>query len=673
MKKKSSAALCVLMCVVLVLGTFAACGVKQKNNPEDATTLAPDESWYAGEDQTYAPVNITSMELADLVNEALGAEAANFNGDLNTLTNEQKARVTQLATQKGYTVTEDQSGNTLIQKEDVPTTPAEQGEVNNILSSASVSDLSNLSPSEYSRVSKVAKDNGATAVSKEDGSVEIVKPVTTTAPRRVTTTARGATPGSSASAGTTAANHTTAKPETTKKNQNTDLPSYQPLPTAAPAPVGTTLSSAQYAKPAWVTTESFATNTVLNNIAMTKDGGVVTAGTGIGSEDSAAGESVGAIAKYDKNGKQLWKDTIKGDNAVTFNDVAVLTDGSIIAVGDTLATNLVQDSAYKCKDTVEAVIVKYSASGNRQWIKIYGGSGSDSFNSVAATPDGGFVAGGGSSSVDLDMKNVGVNGASKAFCFKFDANGGIAWKTAAAGSRHCSFDGLAVNSAGTIFASVTAYCNDGDFASLSGTRANRRYSVAMSLTPAGQIAWATAICDNGAIHTASVAVSPDGGCVLAGFYSCNKEGNTMFLKGIYNGGNLGTYDALAVKFNSRGGVVWITPLIGFESDYIYDIAPVKDGYAVAGYSKSTNRDFGGNNSGNYDGFMYIIGEYGDKQTRSAFGGSNSDTPRGICTDGANTVYVCGMTNSGDGFFASAPAKGSDEKGVGLIASFEVTR
>ena len=673
MKKKSSAALCVLMCVMLVLSTFAACSVKRKNTDEDATTLAPEENWYAGVDQTYAPVNITSMELADLVNEALGAEAANFNGDLNTLTGEQKARVTQLAEQKGYTVTQDASGNTIIQKEDLPTEPAKQEEVNNILSSASVSDLSNLSPSDYSRVYQAAKENGATAVSKEDGSVEIVKTATTTArvtapvSRRVTTTAGGS--------GTTAGNHTTLKPAetTTRHGQSTALPTYRPVPTSPPLPAGTTLSSAQYAQPAWVTTTSMGTNTVLNHIAMAKDGGVVTAGTAIGEADSGAADGTGVIVKFDAKGKQLWKDSVVGNMSVTFNDVAVLTDGSVIAVGETIATNLVPDSAYKCKDTVEGLLVKYSASGSRQWIKIIGGSGDDEFYSVAATPDGGFVAGGSSNSVDLDMKGVGTNGSIKAFCYKFDANGNIAWKTAVAGSRHCAVDGLAANSAGTVFASVTAYCADGDFASLANVRDNRRYSVAMSLTPAGQIAWATAICDNGTVHTPSVAVSPDGGCVLAGFYSCNKEGNTMFLKGIYNGGNIGTYDGLAVKFNSKGGVAWVTTLIGFESDYIYDIAPVKDGYAVAGYSKSSNRDFGATNNGNYDGYMYVIGEYGDKQTRSSFGGSESDTPRGVCTDGENKIYVCGMTNSGDGFFASAPVKGAANKGVGLIASFDITR
>ena len=100
---------------------------------------------------------------------------------------------------------------------------------------------------------------------------------------------------------------------------------------------------------------------------------------------------------------------------------------------------------------------------------------------------------------------------------------------------------------------------------------------------------------------------------------------------------------------------------------------MKDGYAVAGYSKSSNRDFGAANNGNYDGYMYILGEHGDKQTRSSFGGSDSDTPRGVCTDGANKVYVCGMTNSGDGFFASAPVKGAANKGVGMVASFDVTR
>ena len=132
------------------------------------------------------------------------------------LTGEQKARVEQLAEQKGYTVTKDASGNTVIQKEDLPTEPAKQEDVNNILSSASVSDLSNVSPSDYSRIYQAAKDNGATAVSKPDGSVEIVQTVPTTVPpRRVTTTAPGGRGTTAGTPGTAAPNPTTAKPVAT--------------------------------------------------------------------------------------------------------------------------------------------------------------------------------------------------------------------------------------------------------------------------------------------------------------------------------------------------------------------------------------------------------------------------------------------------------------------------
>ena len=57
-------------------------------------------------------LGINSIELADLVNEALGEEAKDFKGDLNTLTPEQIQKVENLAADKGLIIDKDEGGNT---------------------------------------------------------------------------------------------------------------------------------------------------------------------------------------------------------------------------------------------------------------------------------------------------------------------------------------------------------------------------------------------------------------------------------------------------------------------------------------------------------------------------------------------------------------------------------
>ena len=115
----------------------------------------------------------------------------------------------------------------------------------------------------------------------------------------------------------------------------------------------------------------------------------------------------------------------------------------------------------------------------------------------------------------------------------------------------------------------------------------------------------------------------------------------------------------------------MTPLIGFESDYVKDIVKIKGGYAVTGYTTSSNRDFPVSNKGDNDIFIYTFNEYGTKKNIYSLGGSASDNSFGICSDGSESVYICGSTNSGDGYFAECSAKGSEGTAVGFISRFEL--
>ena len=121
MKNKFTSRLCVFMCFILILSTFAACSIKKDNDTTTTAPVIPNNEWVPGID-TYVPVTITDVELVQLVSEALGDEASGFNGDLNTLTPEQLEKVEDLANDKGLVVEKDENNNTVIKKEDVPAT-----------------------------------------------------------------------------------------------------------------------------------------------------------------------------------------------------------------------------------------------------------------------------------------------------------------------------------------------------------------------------------------------------------------------------------------------------------------------------------------------------------------------------------------------------------------------
>ena len=71
MKNKLTSKLCVFMCFVLILSTFAACSIKQNDDNSTTAPVIPNNEWVGGID-TYVPVTITNVELVELVSEALG-------------------------------------------------------------------------------------------------------------------------------------------------------------------------------------------------------------------------------------------------------------------------------------------------------------------------------------------------------------------------------------------------------------------------------------------------------------------------------------------------------------------------------------------------------------------------------------------------------------------------
>lgn len=681
MKKKYTSRLAAIMCLVLLISSFAACSIKEGGLDSTVPTVNPNQdSWYAN--GVYEPVTITDVELVQLVNDALGSEAAGWDGNLGSLTNEQLEKVEQAAQNQGLIVEKDESGNTVIKKEEIPTTQATPEEVTNIMNKVSVQDMSNVSPSQYVEISKVAASNNMAAVTKPGSSeVVIVKPVPTSQapvnpnnpsnpvnPNNPSNPVNPNNPTQSQKPTQAPTQAPTFKPNQTEKPavQGTTSvyvpPTNKPVPTIAPtkAPMPTFSN-------AWVSTYGDTRNDIFYSSEIFEKG-VVTVGVTYPKDGSKTSAHI--IAYNDKN-KKLWEDVITGDNVTTFEDVTVLSDGSIVAVGYTRSkVNLegFTDADFKCKGTIEGIAVKYNKNGDIVWRKVYGGSAGDMIYAVTATPDGGFVLGGKSESTDADLKGLGTLKI-KAFMLKCDTNGNVQWGQALSGSKHSAVEDLTSNSAGEIYATIDARTGDGEYASIEGAQTAKRTTVVAKLNPNGAIAWSRCFWDTGRTELYSIETTSDGGCIIAGQYTAAAGGTEGSFKDFHNGGN---FDCMIIKMNPNGVVNWMTPIIGFESDFASSIVKIRGGYAVTGYTTSSNRDFPISNKGDNDIFIYTIDEYGAKKNIYSLGGSASDNACGICSDGNDSVYICGSTNSGDGYFAECSAKGNENVAVGFISRFALS-
>lgn len=627
MKNKFSSVIALALCFVLVITIFTACSNREKVTDSTTTTGV---TWAPGEG-SYQPVEIGDGELAEIVKDALG-EDYKFDGNLDSLSKKDYQKVVDYAAKEGYIVEGDSAEDVVIKK-----------------------DQNNLTTTQVTTLIGTTKKKGTTKSNE-----------TTKADKKTKADK------------TTKQNSTKQNDKTTTGNTKKDNPNLTVAPTKettravvtnAPysftSDTGTRMIETTGLKEVAANTFGNGSNCNFTNSATTTDGGVVAIGSCMSDASNKKKDySSALIAKYNSDGQKSWSKIISGNDATSFQDVAVLTDGSIIAVGYTLASNLADDSVYKCKDTVEGVICKFDASGNLRWTKMFGGSKGDTVYAVAATPDGGFMIGGKSESNDGDLKNTG-SGAIKAYVAKYGKDGKIAWVKALSGSKHCAVFDIATTGDGSAYIVIETVNNDGDYANIEGSETKRYHAVVARINPEGGWNWAKGIYESGRLIIHNVVVGNDGGCVLAGYYSVSAEGANGTFAGQHNGGETGTYDGIIVKYSSTGNKLWHLALIGFENDMVTGLTPIDGGYAVTGYTTSTNRDFPWENKGNYDSFIWTVSNGGRKMQARSFGGSGSDRAMSICSSG-KSVYMLGSTTSANGSFTNGDSKSNGTVSTGFI-------
>ena len=115
-----------------------------------------------------------------------------------------------------------------------------------------------------------------------------------------------------------------------------------------------------------------------------------------------------------------WVSKIDGNGEEEFLDVEKTSDGGYIAVGYTTSTNI---SGLTNKGSADCLIAKYDANGNEQWKKSVGGSKYDWYNSVIEITDGTYIAVGTILSTDVVDKN-GVN-IGHGYDWEEDTQGGL--------------------------------------------------------------------------------------------------------------------------------------------------------------------------------------------------------------------------------------------------------
>lgn len=394
------------------------------------------------------------------------------------------------------------------------------------------------------------------------------------------------------------------------------------------------------------------------------DGGFVTAGYSQSYDGDFSGISKdwaghGAVVKYNADGNMSWKYILGGDSEVSFTDVAELKDKSIVAVGHTMATDI---DAPLNNQGVSALIVRLDKNGKLIWMYSFPGDETQNgefLESVAATPDGGFVVGGKAVSNGGFFKTE--EDSIKAFVFKFDKNCNIKWRKTLEGSKSNNITALSVNADGDIFATCVTVSTDGDFAGITYSSSLTKNTVLIKLNKKGDLEWSHYLQGSGNSEYNAVYATSDGGCIVGGSYTINKK-----VDGIYSR-TYGKSDGYVIRYNAKGDVCWARIIGGSGVDYINSVTEFNGGFIVTGQTTSADLDFAGEKAGGAeDGFVMILNEKGQTTFKMLLEGEKTDSATGACVLEDGSFVISGWTKSDNSTFKGSK---TDKQSKGYVAKY----
>lgn len=385
--------------------------------------------------------------------------------------------------------------------------------------------------------------------------------------------------------------------------------------------------------------------------------GSTPATTGIASggfQTTIGGNQDAFLVKFNSSGTRLWATYYGGsDNDYgTFCHVDKINN--VYLCGKTLSTNsIASGGAHQTTQggSYDGFLVKFNASGARQWATYYGG-GNDEEHSTCATDTALNVYFAGTTQSNNNIyispgfqNNFG--GVKDAYLVKFNASGVRQWGSFYGGTAEDIGGQCIVDKSGNAYlcgsTQSTTNISGGGF---SNNLLGPRDGFLVKFTPTCTRLWATYYGGSSHDYGNSVAVDTLQNVYLSGFtYSTSNVASGGF-QNTFGGSN----DAYLVKFNPSGSRLWGTYYGGSNGDYGPHCTTDKfNNVYLTGYTLSTNAiAFAGLQNtlaGNIEGFVAKFNASGTRYWGTYYGGTNDDYLNTSAPDGYGNVYFSGNTLS----------------------------
>ncbi|KAF0204675.1 MAG: hypothetical protein FD170_100 [Bacteroidetes bacterium] len=298
----------------------------------------------------------------------------------------------------------------------------------------------------------------------------------------------------------------------------------------------------------------------------------------------------------------LWVKEYGGSEDEYPHEATMILDDGFLIVGSSESSDGNFNNNYGMRD---AMVIKTDLEGNLEWLKNYGGSSEDMFNSGKPTPDGGYIFVGQSSSSDHDLT---VNyGDYDIWIVKVDHAGNIQWQKSIGDQYNNNANDVIVDSDGYI-----VLCYYSSF---------QTFKISLS----GEMMWERNFNSlDGSYYFSSITNTNDGNFVIAGQKFINNDKEVVIIKIDSQGNNIWQREFLrnnvsevktilndqnnnlliggknafttvnfwALKTDSNGQLIWekvFTASHGYED--LFQVSLADEGYLFSGFG-SNNDDIG---------------------------------------------------------------------------------
>ncbi len=197
------------------------------------------------------------------------------------------------------------------------------------------------------------------------------------------------------------------------------------------------------------------------DIIITPDKGyLVTGSTTSNNLSGYKGLTDALVIKLDSTGYMPEWIKCYGGSSSEYAHEVLIDDGRYIIIGETYSND---GDVTNNKGGTDVWLVCLDAAGNILWQKTYGGNGMETGQSIAKTPDGGYIFCGYTSSADGDVS--GNHGNTDTWVVKTNNTGTIQWQKCFGGTNSEVNSRIKVTADSGYILLVNTYSNDGDISS----------------------------------------------------------------------------------------------------------------------------------------------------------------------------------------------------------------